>query len=186
VDLDRALRQREVAADQLVGLPLDEQAQHVGLALRESDLQPRRPRRGRTGARIRGRRDRACAAQRRLHRCDHLRGVRALRDVAARPGGERAVDRRAVVRRREHDDRETRPLAAQLGEEREPARSRQREVEQHRIAIRLACEHAERLVARARGEQRPLGLGRGDILHERLEDQRVVVDDDELHGGLPA
>ncbi|HQU49455.1 MAG TPA: hypothetical protein PLM09_10070 [Casimicrobiaceae bacterium] len=140
VDLDGALGQAEVAADALVGQPLEQQAQDVGLALREADGETFRPRARWLRARIRRARHRPSAPQRGFHRGDHLGRVRVLGDVAAGSGGERAVDRCAVVRRGQHDDRQARVIAAQLDEIGESSRSRQREVEEERVAVRVRGE----------------------------------------------
>ena len=73
----------------------------------------------------------------------------------------------------------------QVAEEIQPARTGQREVEQHQRHLRLVVEHG--------GGFRGIGRtqhfdGRVDLrqqLRERIDDQRVIVDHENLHGVLP-
>jgi hypothetical protein len=58
-----------------------------------------------------------------------------------------SLERGPVVRRRQHDDRQQRKIAAQLREQIEAVRARQRQVQQHQRAVGMAGERGQRLFA---------------------------------------
>ena len=73
-------------------------------------------------------------------------------------------------------------LAAQLGQEVEAVRARQREVEQHQRDVRMPREHRERLVAIAGALDRQRGIEVRQHLGQRVQDQRMVVHHEQSHG----
>ena len=122
VDLDRSLREREVAADELVRLALDHELQHIRLTRREPEL---------------ARRDVHAVALRHGDASDgrytppsrtcrtassSIAGIRALRDEALGAGAKRCQHRRLVVRRGQHDNRHARVVELEVAEKIEAAR----------------------------------------------------------------
>ena len=71
---------------------------------------------------------------------------------------------------------------SQLREQVEAVRAGQREVEQHQRAVRVAREHRQRLVAVGRAQHLEIGVEVGQHLRQRVQDQRMVVDHEYLHG----
>lgn len=68
-----------------------------------------------------------------------------------------------------------------LGEKIEAVRAGEREVEQHERAIGMARHLRERLVAMRGGEEVDIAGEVGKHLAQRVHDQRMVVDDEQLH-----
>ena len=160
VHLDRALGEAEVAADQLVRLALREQTQHLRLARGEAErLRARRA--GSAGSRGRapaaGRDDRRAAGAPRRRAASPL-AVLAMKPFA--PAASALSTVRAVVRRRQHRDRQPREVAAQRTEQLEALGAGQREVEQQERAIGVRREQRVRRVAvagaRASSPPRPI------------------------------
>ena len=61
----------------------------------------------------------------------------------------------------------------------------QREIEQHQRAVGMAREQPLGFLAVARGEDREARLELRQHLAQRLQDQRMVVDDEDFHQRLP-
>ena len=76
-------------------------------------------------------------------------------------------------------------IAAQLREEIESVRPRQRQIEQHQRAIRMPCKRGQRLLAIDRCQHIERAMEMRKRMCERLLDQRVIVDDQYLQGGSP-
>ena len=92
-------------------------------------------------------RDAAATLEHGTHRVKKLVGRRCLGDIALSAGRHRRADGGPVVRRRQHDDRQQRKIAAQLREQIEAVRARQRQVQQHQRAVGMARERGQRLFA---------------------------------------
>ena len=67
----------------------------------------------------------------------------------------------------------------------EPVRAGQREVEQHERAVRVTRERGERLAAVGGAEQLEVVVELGQHLRQRVQDQRMIVDHQYLHGIPP-
>ena len=74
----------------------------------------------------------------------------------------------------------------EIGEKIESARARQREIEQHERDVGLVVEHVASPRPRSRAASTSMsGVELRQELRERIEDQRVIVDHENLHALLP-
>ena len=185
MNLHGAFRQREIAADQLVGLPLHQELQHVSLPRGEAqgamlDVHAVAARHAR---RI-GRQINA-AVEHVAYRVEQRFGADAFRNEPLCAGTERREHGGRVVRRRKHRYRHARIVELEIGEEVQPPRTGQRKVEQHQRDLGLVVEHLRRLrrVSSRQDGQRRVELRQK--LHEGVDDQRVIVDHENVHSLLP-
>src|SRR5581483_7180499 len=110
---------------------------------------------------------------------DQLVERERLREVVVRAEVEAPQLRRQVGARREHEHREVRPLAPELGEQPHPVEPRQQQVEDDEL-VRLGEPEAQtgRAVLDA-VDRKALGL---EPQSQELEDPRFVLDDQDPHG----
>ena len=125
------------------------------------------------------RQDVAAAGDRDLDRLLEVLGRRVLQHVAGRALGEGAADVVGVVERRQHDDRHVGPPGLQLVEQLEAVRVRHADVDECDLDV---VRHQLERRGGVRGLD-DLGLGEAvaDDVAEPAPDERVVVDDQDLH-----
>jgi hypothetical protein len=164
---------------------LDEELEYVGLPRREPqrsgvDVHTVGVRHARyVGGQI------DAAVQHVPHGIEEPLGIRALRDETLRAGAERRQHRRLVVRRGEHGDGHAGIVELEIGEKIESPRTGKREIEQNELDLRLVVEHFHRFGGISRGQDGDSGVELGQELHESVDDQRMIVDDENLHARLP-
>src|SRR5450432_3675266 len=89
------------------------------------------------------------------------------------------------MRCRQHDDWQQGAVAPQFGKEIKTTRTRQREVEQHHRTIGMAGEEGQRFHSVGGAENLEAAVESWQYLLQRMQYQRMVVDDQYFHGNPP-
>lgn len=207
--LDGLDRDAELARDQLVRQPLQQQCQHLGLARRQADRVERahalvrcrfrviaqRPHDLRLGVDLVAARHALQPEHRRRHvqAAGHHQPQRLGQRVVGRPLGheahraevERADDVARALGRRDDDHRHRRPGRAQFGQHLEAVDLAQRQVEQHEVEAVVVAQRLARGLGGGHTDHGDIVAQPLDHAFERGQDQRMVVDQQHLHRSVP-
>ena len=184
--LDGALGDVELARDDLVGLALQQPAQHRALALAQlgQAAGPGRARRAvsQRGLAQRHRRQVDAMRQHDAQRIDGDHRVGALGDVAGRTGLDGLHDQGRVFVGRDHHDGRAVDGGLDRGQRVQPRRAGQVHVQQHQVQRRRLRGHRQGLGQVAGVEGLSVGRQAQQQGLQALTVQRVVVDNQDVHG----